>query len=502
MAQIPYDTVQNMLFIYTPHQALPEDHLCYLFDEIVEKLDFSSFPDRTTTPGEPQYDPRLMTKALLYGYTTGVFSSRKLMTACREQLPFIYLTRGQSPDFRTLSNFRKNNLTFLGEAYVQVLSIAQRLGMVKLGIVATDSVKIRANAAQRKVLSEKRLLQLRAKVQKELAEAVVLDEREDAQFGCAKTGVELPKGLRTQARRLAQIDQALQSLKETGYQKASLTDPQSSQMRNHGRVLPHYSCQVTADVEHKVIVAADVSRSPADNHQLVPQLDQVKANTGQTPAKALADSGYYSTENLVELEQRGICGYIPSGQQARDAKLRARGKEVPERPFEKSKFHYDKEKDVYICPLGKQLSRRGKQNAEGEVRYRGADCAQCPRKPECVPKHTSRTITRGKDDASAEAMRLRMESEEAKIVYQKRCGIEPVFAWFTWAGGFSRFRLRGTEGALKELRLLCIGHNIKQIIKYLRTLSPTEAKLRLREAAASCFLILRMFFPQFSTVAA
>lgn len=94
MAQKPYDPVQNMLFIYTPHQALPEDHLCYLFDEIVEKLDFSSFPDRTSTPGEPQYDPRLMTKVLLFGYSTGIFSSRKLMTACREQVPFIYLARG------------------------------------------------------------------------------------------------------------------------------------------------------------------------------------------------------------------------------------------------------------------------------------------------------------------------------------------------------------------------------------------------------------------------
>ena len=486
MAQIPYDPAQNMLFLYTPHQALPEDHLCYLFDEIVEELDFSSFPDHIHTPGEPQYDPRLMTKVLLYGYITGVFSSRKLMAACWEQLPFIYLTRGQAPDFRTLSNFRKNNLAFLGDAYLQVVMIARGLGLVKLGMVAVDSVKIRANASQRKVLSEKRLVELREKMEKELREAIVVDEREDAEFGRNKAGTELPAHLRTQTRRLEQINQALCSLKETGYQKASLTDPQSSQMRNHGQVLPHYSCQVTADVEHKIIVAADVSRSPADNHQLVPQLDQAKATMGEEPKKVLADSGYYTIENLVELEHRGIEGYIPNGPQARDQKLRAQGKEVPERPFEKAKFRYDEEKDIYVCPLGKELTRRGKRSAKRSATYRGIHCAQCPRKPECAPKHTSRSITRNKDEVAAETMRLRMESEEGKAVYQKRFGIEPVFAWLKWAKGFNRFRLRGAKGALTELRLLCIGHNIRQIMKYLRSLAPGEAKQRLKEAMAIC----------------
>lgn len=385
---------------------------------------------------------------------------------------------------------------------MQVLRVAQHVGLVKLGVVATDSFKVRANAAQRKVLGEKRLLELREKVHKELSEAVALDEREDAQFGCKEAGPEVPKSLRTQARRLEQIDRALESLKETGYQKASLTDPQSSQMRNHGQVLPHYSCQVTADVRSKIIAAADVSPSPADNHQLMLQLDQTEANTGKKPEKALADNGYYTIENLVELEKRGIEGYIPSGPQARDAKLQAQGKEVPERPFEKSKFRYDAEKDIYMCPLGRELTRRGDRNAKGSATYRGIHCADCPRKPECAPKHASRSITRSKDEASAETMRLRMESEQGKAVYQKRFGIEPVFAWLTWAGGFSRFRLRGKAGALTELRLLCIGHNIKQIIKYLRSLGSDEAQQRLQRALSSLFSLVHTLFLEVPAIAA
>lgn len=486
MAQIPYDPGQTMLFLHIPHEALPEDHVCYLFDEIVDQLDFSSFPDRTSTPGEPQYDPRLMTKVLLYGYITGVFSSRKLMSACREQVPLLYLTRGQTPDFRTLSNFRKNNLAFLGEAYLQVLRIARFLGLVKLGVVAIDSVKIRANASQRKVLGEKRLLELRDKACEQMREAIGLDEQEDAQFGKNRTGTELPKRLRTQARRRKQINEALASLTETGYKKASLTDPQSAQMRNHGQVLPHYSCQMTADAESTIIVAADVSRSPADTHQLTPQLEQASANVGETLSTVLADNGYYSADNLVELERRGIDGHIPSGSQARDAKLRTKGKQVPERPFDKTKFRYEKEKDIYVCPLGKELPRWGNKQRDGSVRYQCRDCHECPRKPDCAPQKACRSITRNRHEASIETMRLRMESEHGKAVYQKRLRIESIFAWLKWAGGFSRFRLRGTEGALKELRLLCIGHNIKQIIKYLRSLDPHEAKQRLKQAAAFC----------------
>jgi transposase len=493
MAQRPYDTVQNMLFV--PHQALPEDHLCFVFDEIVDELDFSFFPDKRSTPGEPQYDPRLMTKILLYGYSSGVFSSRKLMMACREHLPFMYLTRGQTPDFRTISDFRKNNLDFLSGAYVRVVRIAQRMGLVKLGVAAIDSMKVRANAAHKKMLSEERLLELRESVREEMRKAVALDESEDAKLGSAKTGQELPRHLRSQALRLKQIERALKSLEETGYQKASLTDPESSQMRNHGQVRPHYSCQITADAESRIIVAADVSRSPTDYAELEAQLDQAQSNTGHKPEKVVADNGYYTVENLAALEQRGVEAYIPSGPQARDAKLRAQGKEVPERPFEKSKFQYDEQRDVYICPLGKVLTRRGKGDAAGRVTYRGSECKDCPRKPECARKRALRSITRTANELAVETVRLRMESNEGKGVYQKRLSIEPIFAWMKWAGGFSRFRLRGKTGALKEFILLCTGHNIKQLAKHLKTMGPKDAKQRLHDAA-TLFLSSFSAFPR------
>jgi len=172
MATKSYDPNQNLLFIPTPHNALPEDHLCYFIDEVVEKLDFSCLPDRSKTPGNPEYDPRLKTKVLLYGYAAGVFSSRKLMAACREQLPFMFLTRGQYPDFRTLSDFRKDNLEFLADAFVQVVRIAKQMGLARMGAVAIDSTKIRATASQRTFQDKEQLLKLRRKITKELLKGV------------------------------------------------------------------------------------------------------------------------------------------------------------------------------------------------------------------------------------------------------------------------------------------------------------------------------------------
>lgn len=481
MATKHYDPEQHLLFIAAPNDALPKDHLCYFVDEVVDKLDFSSLPDRSKTAGRPEYDPRLKTKVLIYGYASGVFSSRKLMAACREQLPFMFLTRGQYPDFRTLSLFRQDNLEFLREAFVQVVRIACQMGIAKLGVVAIDSSKVRANASQNKMMDKSRLVRLRKKIEEELCEAIAVDEREDARFGKEKTGCEMPQGCDKQSERLRQIDRALEELEQTGYKKVSLTDPECSQIRDHGQVRPRYSCQATVDVESKVIIAADVSRSPADSHELLGQLDQAESNTGKVPPKVLADNGYYVAEDVAELEERGVEGYIPDGEQAREAKLLWRGESADKSQFAKKNFVYDPEADTYTCPLEQTLVRKSSKDYP-DPQYRCSHCGDCPRKPECAPKAVGRTITRNQHEASMERMRKRMDSEQGKNLYRERFNaVEPVFAWMKWATGFDRFLLRGKDGALKEYLLYCIGHNIKQIAKHLGNNDSPEANRTLAD---------------------
>ena len=477
MATRDYTPNQQLLFLCTPQDVLSEDHLCYFIDEVVEKLDFSLLPDRSTTAGRPEYDPRLKTKVLLYGYATGVYSSRKLMTACREHIPFMFLTRGQFPDFRTLSDFRKDNLEFLADAFVQVVRIAQRIGLVRLGTVATDGAKVRATASGRTFKDKQKLLKLRKRVAKELLEAVQIDEQEDAHGGSEGSSAKLPQGMRTHTERLKKIDRALEELEQSGRKKVSLSDPESVVMKHQGGkgFFPSYNCQISVDTESQVIVAASTSRKPVDSEELAGQLDKMESTTGKKPDKVLADNGYYTVENLLELERRGIEGYIPDQLQAEEMTLKAHGKEVPERQFDKRNFVYDAERDLYICPLGKELVRDRKQ--QPYTLYRCNHCRDCPRKPECATGKSNRAVCRHEQEGSMQRMRRRMDDEQGRKLYRKRfTTVEPVIAWMKWAKGFERFRLRGKLGAEKELLTYCIGHNIKQIAKHIMNVGPNGTR--------------------------
>jgi transposase len=489
MATRPYESKQELLFIYNPREALPEDHLCYFVDDAVEMLDFSALPDRSHTPGMAEYNPRLKAKVFLYGYLTGTFSSRKLAQACREQIPYLFLTRGQCPDFRTLNEFRRQNLGFLTDAFAQVILIGKRLGMVKLGEVGTDGSKIQAAASRRTLMTKDELLALRERIRKGLEEAVELDQREDGKDTSSDGEGKLPLKLRNPQERLKQIQRALEVLEETGHKAVSLSDPESAMMKEHGVIRPAYNCQATVDIESRFIVAADVSRSPADTYELMSQLEQVERVTGETPEKALADNGYYAAENLVELERKGIEGYIPDQGQALAATLKSRGKEVPPRPFDKSKFTYHPDTDTYTCPFGKTLVVKTRQKKAGYTIYKCSHCRDCPHKPQCVPKAVGRLICRHKDEVSMQRMRERMDSAEGKKLYGKRFArVEPVFAGMKWIAGFRRFRLRGRTGALKEFLLLCIAHNLRQLARYLRNIRQAGADRAGKASAFSVFV--------------
>jgi transposase len=471
MATRTYDSKQEQFFLYNPRQVLPEDHLCFFIDDAVEKLDFSLLPDRSRTPGKPEYHPRLKTKVILYGYLTGTFSSRKLAAACREQIPYIFLTREQYPDFRTLNEFRRQNLDFLIHLFVEVILIARELGMVRLGEIGIDGSKIQAAASPRGVRNWEELLKLRERIRTELEHAVELDRQEQDGGGDASCSK-----LRNPQERLKEIERALQVLEQSGQKAVSLSDPESAMMREQKVIRPAYNCQASVDIESGLIVGADVSCSPADTYELVPQLEQVEQVTGVIPQRVLADNGYYAAENLVELERRGIEGYIPDQGQALEATLRAQGKEVPPRPFDKSKFTYDSQTDTYTCPLGKTLKRKAVYK-NGYTIYKGTHCRDCPRKPECSPKALGRSICRHKNEVSMERMRQRMDSPQGKKLYRKRLArVEPVFAWIKSVTGFRRFRLRGRKGALKEFLLLCIAHNLKKIATHIGQRKKQEAE--------------------------
>ena len=339
-----FDPGQDLLLPPSLDEWLPADHLArFIADLVDEHLDLSRIHAAYTEGrGAPPYDPRLMVRILLYGYTTGVRSSRRLEAACVDVVAFRWLAAGAAPDYRSIGRFRKRHLSALGHLFVQALALCQAAGMVRLGRVALDGTKLRANASRRKAMSYARMSEkekiLAQEVTDLLAEAEAIDKAEDAEYGKDRRGDELPEQLRRRETRLAKIREAKQALEDEARDRAKVaaeakardqgedeeataervaqagekavprpkaqrnfTDPESKIMKtSDGAFHQCFNGQAVVDAAHQVIVAADVTDCAADVANLIPLTEQTIVNTGHAPTQLLADAGYCSEENLQQ----------------------------------------------------------------------------------------------------------------------------------------------------------------------------------------------------------
>ena len=342
----PYLPDQDLLLPPSLREWLPDDHLVYFVSDVVDQLDLSVIHAKygEEKRGQPPYDPRLMTKLLVYGYCTGVFSSRRIQRRIQEDIPFKVLAAGNEPDFRTISDFRKIHIAALQELFEQVLEMALESGAVKLGRVSVDGTKVKANASKHKAMSYGRMKekqeQLREEVKQLLAQAEAADEEEDRRHG-DKRGGELPEELRRRETRLAKIKQAKKVVEQRAREKAAVagksadevkkakptdkdqynfTDPESRIMKGGDGFVQGYNAQAAVEPEKGLIVGQFVTQAANDKEQLRPMLEAVEQQSGQRPEAVLADSGYCSKENLKYLEsaerpERKIEGYIATGKQ-------------------------------------------------------------------------------------------------------------------------------------------------------------------------------------------
>ncbi|WP_422334563.1 IS1182 family transposase [Rhodococcus sp. (in: high G+C Gram-positive bacteria)] len=361
-----FDPDQGLLLPPSLDDWLPAEHLARFIAELVdEHLDLSRVRAAYTEGrGAPPYDPRLMVRILLYGYTTGVRSSRAIERKCTDVVPFRWLAAGAAPDYRAIARFRTRHLSALGHLFVQALALCQAAGMVRLGRVALDGTKVRANASKRKAMSYARMSEkekvLADEVSALLAEADRIDRAEDAKFGRDKRGDELPEELRRRETRLATIREAKAALEAEARQAAreraetkardrgddddtaagagaaaaekatpkpkaqrNFTDPDSKIMlTGDGAFGQCYNAQAVVDEDHQVIVATDVNTNAADVGNLMPMTEQAAANTGQVPEQVLADAGYCSADNLDRAaefaDEHGTEFYVATGRRRRD----------------------------------------------------------------------------------------------------------------------------------------------------------------------------------------
>lgn len=428
-----YNPDQELLLPPSLREWLPEDHLVYFVSEVVEQLDLTAIHAvyERERRGQPPYDPLLMTKLLVYGYCTGVFSSRKIAKRLQEDIPFKVLAAGNEPDFRTISDFRKVHLEALKGLFEQVLQIALETGTVKLGRVSLDGTKMKANASKHKAMSYGRMQekqkQLKQEVEQLLEQAEAADAEEDRQHG-HRRGDELPEELRRRETRLAKIKQAKKVVEQRAREKAvaegksteeakkakpadkdqyNFTDPESRIMMGADGIVQGYNTQIAVEPEMGLIVAQRVTEAANDKEQLRPLVEAIEAQSGQRPEAILADSGYCSDQNLAYLESA----------------------ERPERKIEG------------FIATGKQK--------HGEHRL------PCKRGP--LPQGATRV----------DRMKRKLQTKIGKAVYRARkCVVEPVFGQIKQARGFRQFLLRGKRKVEGEWALLCLTHNLLRLYAF------------------------------------
>lgn len=471
----PYDQEQVFLLPPSLNEWVRQDHPARIFSELIERIDTGAFRE-VKDEGRPAYHPKMMLKVLLWGYASGVRSSRKIEEKLRQDVVFMWLAGMERPDFRTLCLFRTGNKEAIEQVFTEVITIARAMGMGNPGLVAVDGSKVQANSGidsfksvgqWRKILQE-----AKGEAQRIIDEAERVDKEENARYGEALRGDELPEGLERAEDRIRKIEELLQRAKELGKEdkaRMSLSDPEASFMHRKTTSIPAYNAQLAVTEDH-LIIHADVTTEPVDVNQVRCAVEGIEKNMGAVPVVLVADAGYGGGANLKYLEDGRIDAYIPEQGE------RQIGRETRPRPhlYSKGCFIYDEARDQYICPQGEKLSPSATARVTGPYHKRKVTvyrtkrgvCAQCTRRQQCTEdEKLGRSISRDGYEGYRDRMRTKLITEQGKTLYGKRkCIVEPVIGQIKTRGGFSQFLLRGLQKVRIEWKIGTIAHNLLKIV--------------------------------------
>lgn len=453
------DLNQSLLLPPSLHDWLPENHLARFMVDVVETLDLSAIHasyDAGDGRGQSAYAPAMMVRVLLYGYTTGIYSSRKIQAKTFDDVAFRFLSADEHPDHSTLAEFRKRHLHALAGLFTQSLQLCQKAGLVKLGHVAIDGTKLQANASKHKAMSYGRMGAAEQKLKDEidalLQRAEAEDAAEDAKYGKGHSGDALPAELARRESRLAKLQAAKAELEAEARQQAeekkaavearvaerreqeertgkkirgaepkapdpdtatpeanaqrNFTDPESRIMpsgNQKGAFVQSYNAQIAVDGAAQIIVAVDVIQQTTDNGQLAPMLEQTGRNMGAWPQAVSADTGYWNPQQVEKIQGQGIDLHVATGKQK-----------------------------------------------HGESRR---------------PDEANPTAA-GEEPSLRERMKRKLANQEGRDVYRMRKAIvEPVFGQIKEWRGFRRFSLRGLDNVRGEWKLVCLTHNLLKLFR-------------------------------------
>jgi len=452
---------------------LQKDDDCFIYEDIFSQIDTKAIEKKYSMLGRHAYHPKLNVAILIYAYSQGVYSSRKIEQRCKKDLSFMYISHMNCPNFRVLSDFRKNNLDFFSECFKKTVTMAKSLGMVSLGHVAVDGSKFFADTSKHKAASYSHLKANEKKLKKQIEELIKkaddIDAKEDKIYHNG-TGYSIPDDLKIKEKRLEKIKKIKRQLedreekenpgKEIDPKKQiSYADTDAKIMKRSKDFAYCYNAQISVDSKDQIIVGQHLTQNANDKKELGRAIDEIEKNTGKLPEKISADSGYLSSENISALEKNNIDGYVATGKGEKDISDTDK--------IGIKNFSYNSKEDVFICPAGQGL----KLKSIGKRRiYKGCGiCAGCGYKNKCSAcKGDTATIYVTKGGLILTEMAEKMKKDSSRKIYgERKIIVEPVFGQIK-TGGFKRFSLRGLEKAGGEFSLVCAVSNFKKIVKKIK----------------------------------
>ena len=450
-----------LLFPEAIDDYVSDDNPVRFIEAFVNNLDLKEPGFSRTSPadtGRPAYHPADLLMLFIYGYLNRVRSSRMLERECSRNLELVWLMRKLRPDFKTIADFRKDNTDAIKEVCRNFTLLCKKMDLFSGEFIAIDGSKFKAHNSKRRNFTAKKLDLIIKEVDEtissyldELAES---DER-DKGIG-DPTAEQLKEKIEQLRERKQGYEQIQEQLKGSGESQISLTDPDSRSMKVGQATDVCYNLQIAVDDKNKLIVEHELTNDPTDQAHLASMAIKAKQTLEVEELEVVADKGYYDGAEVKKCEQAGISVYVAKQQTSANKKLGL---------FTKEDFHYDRQKDCYVCPAGKELSRRCETVELGRhIRYYStSECRRCEIKARCTRNKRARRISPWVDEAILEDMERRVRGEPDKMKRRKEL-VEHPFGTMKRGMNQAYLLMRGMKKVAAEMSLTVLSYNIKRVI--------------------------------------
>jgi transposase len=466
---------QMLLRAVDVEKLIEADHPARAIWELVGRLDRSGFTEEIASvegeAGRPAYDPQLLISLWIYAYSEGVSSAREVARRCEYHPAYQWLTGCEVVNHHSLSDFRVRHQAALDELFAQVLGVLSSEGLITLERVMHDGTKVKALASGKSFRREKTLREHLERARQRVR--AMGDPRQDE-----GSGRQVKARERAARERVERLEQALEEMqkvqaaepgrKPREERRVSETDPEARIMKQGGGgFAPSHNLQISTDAAHTLIVGVSVTQSANDEGQLPRALEEVERHLGRLPQQVVADAGYTTRETIIEMAERQvdfIGGRVEAGK-------RSRARPGIDTAFRAEAFVYEAERDIYRCPAGKELVRRGTQRTRVGVLHhayqaRAAECRGCVFRPQCCAGVSARRIFRSENVPVVAAFVAKMQTEAAQAIYRLRGAVaEFPHAWLKAKIGLRQFRVRGLKKVRCEALWACLAYNLAQWVR-------------------------------------